>query len=78
LNGKLLDGDGVEDTGFSASRSGVDCGESDENICVKLPGPELFGGSEAGKADGEDAGNEGAGVLGAGGGAALGVLGPSP
>jgi hypothetical protein len=59
--------------GFNASRSGVDCGDIVENICVNEPGLELFGGSAkegaggAAKADGSAAdGGAGLGaVLGA-------------
>jgi len=86
LNGKLLAGDGVEDMGLlNGSEPGADCGESAENICVKLPGPEpdpepdpvpaLFGGSDAGNTGDDGAANDGAGTLGAGG--ALGVPGPA-
>ena len=85
MNGKLLAGDGVEDMGLlNGSEAGADCGESAENICVKLPGPEpdpepdpvpaLFGGSDAGNAGDDGAANDGAGALAGG---ALGVLGPA-
>jgi hypothetical protein len=57
LKSKLLLCAGAGAIGFSASRSGVDCGAEVENICVNEPGlelagPELIAGSAAGNAAG--------------------------
>ena len=64
LKRKPLSFGGSAARGFSASRSGVDCGDMVENICVNEPGLELFGGSakegagDAAKGDGDAAGGD--------------------